>query len=227
MMSLNPLSLTLRTKILGVLIRDARLASRKSLDECAKAVGVTPEAFEAIELGEKSLTLPQLEVLAYTLNVPLEHFWGRKTLSENHEATKEVDLEQLLALRQRMIGAMLRQARLQAQLSLETVAESVGISPEQLQAFELAEAEIPLALLEALCAVLNRPIAEFLDKNGPVGVWANQQRLVQDFLSLPAELQAFVSRPINRPYIELAQRLSEMSVDKLRAVGEGILEITL
>jgi hypothetical protein len=49
---------------------------------------------------------------------------------------------------------------------------------------------------------------------------------VDDFLELSPELQAFVSKPINRPYLELAQRLSEMSVDKLRSVGEGNLEVT-
>jgi hypothetical protein len=44
---------------------------------------------------------------------------------------------------------------------------------------------------------------------------------------MPVDLQTFVSKPINRPYLELAQRLSEMSVDKLRSVAEGLLEITL
>jgi hypothetical protein len=40
-------------------------------------------------------------------------------------------------------------------------------------------------------------------------------------------LQSFVSQPINRPYIELAQRLSEMPTAKLRTIAEGLLEITL
>jgi hypothetical protein len=44
---------------------------------------------------------------------------------------------------------------------------------------------------------------------------------------MPSELQSFVVKPINQPYLELAQRLSEMSVEKLRAVAEGLLEITL
>lgn len=226
-MSLNPLAMTLRTKILGVLIRDARLASRRGLDECAAAIGVIPSEIEAFEMGEKSPTLPQLEVLAYALNVPLEHFWGRKAISEDHDSARKLNVEPLVGLRQRMIGALLRQARLQAGLSLEEVAENVGISADELEAYELGEAGLPLVLLEALCTVLNRPVSDFLDKNGPVGIWINQQRAVQDFLNLSPELQAFVSRPVNRPYLELAQRLSEMSVEKLRAVGEGILEITL
>jgi hypothetical protein len=78
-----------------------------------------------------------------------------------------------------------------------------------------------------LTNILNIPIKDCFDKQGPVGQWANQQRLIQDFQILTPELQEFVSRPVNRPYLELAQRLSEMSVDKLRAVAEGLLEITL
>ena len=45
-------------------------------------------------------------------------------------------------------------------------------------------------------------------------------------MALPLEMQVFVSKPINRPYLELAMRLNDMSVDKLRGVAEGLLEIT-
>jgi len=61
----------------------------------------------------------------------------------------------------------------------------------------------------------------------PVGRWVNQQQMVKDFLLLPPEIQAFVSKPVNRPYLELAQRLGDLSVDKLRSVAEVLLEITL
>jgi hypothetical protein len=69
-------------------------------------------------------------------------------------------------------------------------------------------------------------VKDFFDQHGMVGVWANEQRNVQSYLALSPELQTFVSKPVNRPYLVLAQRLSEMSVEKLRAVAEGLLEIT-
>ncbi len=53
-----------------------------------------------------------------------------------------------------------------------------------------------------------------------------QQKAIQEFLLLPLELQNFVSKPINRPYLELAKKLSGMSTDKLRSLAEDILEIT-
>lgn len=226
-MEVKPIMITLRTKKLGVLMRDARLAARRSIEECAQVLGTSSEEFEAFEMGEKSPSLPMLEVLAYFLGVSLGHFWGSKAISENGSPALNFDLDQLMGLRQRMIGALLRQARLQAEVPLETVADGAEISPDQLEACEMGEADLPLPVLEAVCSGLGRSIDEFMDKHGPVGVWSNQQQSVQEFLKLPDELQVFVSKPVNRPYLELAQRLSEMSVDKLRAVGEGILEITL
>ena len=81
--------------------------------------------------------------------------------------------------------------------------------------------------LEMLSDKLHQSIKYFEDQHGPVGMWSAQQRAMEDFKELPPEMQIFVSKPINRPYLELAQRLSEMSVEKLRAVAEGLLEITL
>ncbi|MBC8509927.1 MAG: hypothetical protein H8D34_34190, partial [Chloroflexi bacterium] len=81
--------------------------------------------------------------------------------------------------------------------------------------------------LEHMLKQLNISIDEFRDQTGPVGQWVVQERAIEQFSELPPELQDFVSKPINQPYLELAQRLSEMSVDQLRAVAEGLLDITL
>jgi hypothetical protein len=40
-------------------------------------------------------------------------------------------------------------------------------------------------------------------------------------------MQSFVCQPVNRPYLELAMKLSDLSREKLRAVAEGLLDITL
>ena len=68
---------TLRTKKLGVLIRDVRLAARRNLDECAKAIGVTKGVFRAYEEGRRAPSLPELEILVYYLKLPIDHFWGK------------------------------------------------------------------------------------------------------------------------------------------------------
>ncbi|NIP32622.1 MAG: hypothetical protein GWN00_13130, partial [Aliifodinibius sp.] len=50
---------------------------------------------------------------------------------------------------------------------------------------------------------------------------------IDEFQNLPEELQEFIAKPVNQPYLELAKKLSELSADRLRGIAEGILEITL
>src|SRR5512141_3252673 len=108
---------TLRTKKLGVLIRDARLAARRTPEECARAMGVSKAVFRGYEEGTRAPSLPELELLSFALKLPIDHFWSRASLSGGAPSTEPVDLTRLVVLRQRMIGARLRQERTRADLS--------------------------------------------------------------------------------------------------------------
>ena len=225
-MTANPMAFSIRAKKLGVLIYDARLAARRTVQECAQAISVTSERFQEYESGTQSPSLPEIEVLAYFLNTPLDHFWSRFSLSENITEHRVTDVDKLIHLRQRMIGVTLNQVRQQANLSPKEVTERVGISEDDLHAFELGEKQVPLPMLEGLIQAINSHIDYFKDKRGPVAAWMNEQQSINNFVELPEELRDFICKPINRPYIELAAKLSELSVEKLRAVAENILEIT-
>lgn len=225
-MPMNSSALKLRAKILGTLIRDARQAKGRTIEECAQVIGVARETFEAFELGEKMTSLPELELISYFLDAPLDNFWEKEPTIATDYPKQFSNREQLLRLRNRMIGAQLRQARLEANLSVEELAEKTELGAERLKAFEIGQEAVPLPELEALSGALQRSIREFQDEHGPVGEWNARQRALRDFMALPLELQVFVSKPINRPYLELALRLNDMSVDKLRGVAEGLLEIT-
>lgn len=222
-----PTQITLRTKKLGVLIRDARLASRRTLDECAKAIGITRGILKSYEEGRRAPSLPELEILVYFLNLPIDHFWGKEALSDDPPPTEPLDLTRLVGLRQRMIGALLRSERMNASISMKTLSQRTGISTSRIKAYELGERPIPLPELEGMLAALGSQIELFFDESGPVGQWMLRQRAIRDFLDLPPELQEFVCKPVNRPYLELALKLSAMSTEKLRSVAEGLLDITL
>lgn len=224
---INPIAISIRSKKLGVLIRDARLSHNKTVNDCANALGVSAEMFEDYELGEKSPSLPEVELLAFYLNMPFEHFWGATAFSEGENAPSKLDPKQLAGLRHRMIGVQIRKTRLGANMTSEDLADRAGITAENLEMYEMGERPIPLPVLEALVVSLNVSIREYQDRHSQIGQWFIQQRAIKDFLELPPEVQAFVCKPVNRPYLELAQRLSEMSVDRLRTVAEVLLEITL
>ena len=60
--------LVVRNRIIGLLLRDARERADKTKRECAAALGVSTSTITAYEEGRKSLSLPELEVLAYVLD---------------------------------------------------------------------------------------------------------------------------------------------------------------
>jgi transcriptional regulator with XRE-family HTH domain len=218
---------TLRSRKLGVLIRDARLAARKTIPECAHITGVTTGIFRAWEEGHRSPSLPELEALSYALKLPLPRFWSRDATSDDEGPTETLNLPALANLRQRLIGALLRREREKASISLRDLAEQSGLPTSRLKAYELGERPIPLPELESLIVLLGGQIESLFDQTGPIGLWMNQQKAIQDFLLLPPDIQYFVSKPVNRPYLELAMKLSGMSTDKLRSVAEDLLDITL
>ncbi|MCS6994306.1 MAG: helix-turn-helix domain-containing protein [Anaerolineales bacterium] len=219
--------IAIRTRKLGVLIRDARLAARRSITETAQAIGITAPLLRAYEEGRKAPSLPELEVLAYYLNLPIQHFWSNQALSDDAPRTEPLDLTRLASLRHRIIGTLLRQKRMQANLSLKGLAAETGLPVSRLTAYELGERPIPLPELEAILSVLGGRIESFFDQKGVIGQWMNEQETISAFMKLPPEMRAFVCMPVNQPYLELARKLSQLSTEKLRAVAEGLLDITL
>jgi transcriptional regulator with XRE-family HTH domain len=219
--------IAIRKRKLGVLIRDSRAAARKTLVECATAIGIAPATLRAYEEGRKSPSLPELEVLSYYLDLPIRHFWSNQTLSDEAPRTEPLNLKMLASIRQRIIGVLLSQKRQQFSISLKALSLETGIPASRLKAYETGAIPVPLAELESILEVLGSRIEQFFDQNGPVGQWMNEQQAIQEFLELPVELRNFVCMPVNRPYLELAHKLSAMSTEKLRSVAEGLLDITL
>ena len=217
----------IRRKKLGALIKDARFNAGKTPQECAQIMHVTDFRYLDYEYGVLSPSLPEIEVFAYHLNTPLDHFWGNTILSDSLISKDEIDNEKILKLRQRIIGAKIRQAREQVNLSLDDLSYRVNIPDTQIESYELGKVPIPLPELDEIANIVNLPIKLLFDEQGPIRDWELQQQIQNYFSELPPELVSFIIKPVNQPYIELAQRLSEMSAEKLRAVAEGLLEITL
>jgi len=215
----------IRSRKLGVLIYDSRIANRRGAEECAEAMGVSLDEYRSFEGGKASPSLPQLELLAVYLNMPLEHYWGRQAMSTRASEQNAEDKKRILSLRNKVIGASLRLARSNQQIELTTLARESGLSEDALTRYELGEAPIPLAELETLAGLLQTPLSTFYDHHGPISK-SRAPQSPQAPQHLSPELQQFIARPINQPYLEIALRLSEMPVDKLRALAESLLDIT-
>ena len=218
--------ISIRLKKLGLLIYDGRSSARRSQQECADAIGVSEEDFQAYEKGEKAPSLPEIENLAFYLDISIEHFWGAESLSARRKLENVQQKEQLRKLRDRVIGASLRAARTKINLSLQDLANKTAIPEDRLGQFESGACPAPLPELEILSSALEITVTDLIDQRGPVGKWRSEKFEIDQFMALEPDVRQFVCMPVNLPYITLARRLSQMSVEKLRSIAETLLEIT-
>ena len=212
-----------RAKILGVLIRDARLHAGRTVEDCATIVHISPAEFEQAELGNHVLSLPDVETLAMYLQVPVSHFWGDKVRGRY----PRTEYGQIMANRHKTIGDLLRQAREKQGRTVQEVAAEINVSPTQIRSFETGEKPIPLFDLDRLARFLGHSLNFFIgDDHGPLADHEAEQKIRQRLDELPPEVRAFVSEQINLSYLEIAMRLSHMDVKSLRTIAENILNIT-
>jgi transcriptional regulator with XRE-family HTH domain len=216
----------LRARMLGVLIRDARLANGVTEAEVASALGVSEDQVRDWEYGRESPSLPQLETVAYYLGVPVSHFWSTKTLDSEHDERK-VPPQTYNELRDRVIGVMLTGARQEAKLSREEVAAATGLTEAQIADYEFGKQPVPFPELTSLSTAVRKPISYFLEDSNRIGGWLALKEEYQRFTELPEAMRAFVTQPVNQAFIDIAMRLSRLQVQELREIGENILNITL
>ena len=221
------LAINILSKKMGVLLRSARTQRGESKKTCGEIIGVTSRTINKYEIGEKSPSLPELEVLAYYLDVPLERFW-EDMAPDSHDKMEDLkNLAQRIELRNLKIGASLRKFRQNAKLSMKDVSERLGLTTYRLKSYEKGNFAVPVAELNALLRLYDKALSDLVVDSGPIADWAHAKKAGEDFIELPKDLQEFILKPVNRPYLDIAIKLSQMSVDKMRDVAEGLLDITL
>jgi len=223
----SPEEKLIRNKITGVLLRTARLRAQKSVDQCAAALSCDPAFIVRAEEGQDGLTLPQLESLAEILEVPLKGLLGKEELPATPPLPKPLYLQNKMGLRRKIIGVMLRQARLNSEYTLEEMAAQVGCEPDALARIELGQEPITLADLQSLAKTLGLSIETFVSEASPSAPAPDRAEAPPaDLRHLSPELRTFVQEPINTAYLQIALNLSQMPADTLRQFASGLLEIT-
>lgn len=219
-------SFRIRARMVGLLLKDARLNAERTQDDCARLLHISADQVERWEIGDETPSLPQLELLAYYLDVPVSHFWGTSTLEASERDYLKVQNE-YIALRDRMVGALVRQAREERGLSLESLAETAQIEPDVLRHYELGEAPIPMHELTVIANAVQKNLNYFLESSSQLGELLALREMWKHFTELPDDIRAFAANPLNVGFVEIAMMLSQMPTDRLRRVGESVLNITM
>lgn len=216
----------LRRKILGVKIQHARNRAGLNPKEVGRALSISTDLLSEIELGQRDVTLPQLEVMALLFNIPVVYFLTDDPIEEVRWDFPTVEA---MALRQRIIGVLLRQARMEAGRSPEELAEKLNVPVNQVIDYEFGKQAISLSQLEMAAEYLNISIGHFIDQGispNHRGERATTLDEIAQFSQLPAEVRQFLLNPANLLYLNIAMRLSGLSAETLRNLAEGLLEIT-
>jgi transcriptional regulator with XRE-family HTH domain len=216
----------IRSRMLGVLITDARHAAGYDLETLAEGVGVDTDTVQAWEYGQSVPSLPQIELMAYILQVPISHFWGTETFEKRRDE-RQIDGQEYSLVRDRMIGLMIATARQEKNLSDTEVADKLGIHPDDLSAYELGQLAVPMTVLTSLSSLLEVSLNYFLEDNGRVAHFLEVQSMSDTFARMPEDIRDFISAPAHEAYIRVAMALAHIPTENLRALAEGLIDITM
>lgn len=219
--------IAIRNKIIGILVKRVRSQSGVSQRECAELLDCSLDEFAQYEQGEHGFSLPQLEALAYLLGVPLASLWDEDHGPIAAGMQEPVPVDQLMALRRKMVAIEFRKCRASSGLGAEEAAGLLGCTPETVPQFEGARCDIPLAVLEVAASWCGKTLNDFVDEEIALLSNAQQEREALARLhEMPADVRDFVLKPTNALYLRIAMLLSAMKADSLRQIAETLLDIT-
>jgi len=127
-------------------IRTIRELDHRKIEECASFLGISPELFREIENNERSITLPEIELLALLFSLPIKSFFEDSPIEEKFPPSLTACVrDDYMKLRNKMILANIEIEARKQEISLgdlqtrtETPLESYdpyenGISWDNLQ----------------------------------------------------------------------------------------------
>jgi len=216
----------LRRLVIGRLIRNAREAAGRTQQDCARFVGISVKRLAAYEEGEREPDFVELEALAHLLNVPVQALIYEEEARRLPQVRLD-NLPALMQLRARVVGARLKQARMEKGESLKEAARAIGLTGGQLNSYELGRRPMPITLLEKAIAHFGLRLEQLLDLGiGPVGEAQLRLERHARFDRLPEEVRAFVTDPAALPYLQMAMHLSKLPVGDLRGMARVLRQIT-
>ena len=154
-----------RQKLAGARLRAMRSGLDLSVEECARALQLTPSGVTARELGLEPLLATELWRFAAACGLtPAAAYGGARVgRTPGERATR---------LQRKYLGAALAVAREAKGLTLEDAASGAGIEAQRLLLAEFGRLELTLAEAEALAALYELPPAELFPSAGATGTAA-------------------------------------------------------
>lgn len=214
----------LRGKIVGVRIRQCRMAASRSIEDCAEHLGVSPQLATDWEYGDRSPSQPQLERLSSYLNVSASTFLQGNEPAAIQDGCAKSD--GLPALRQQLLGGLLRVARGIKGISIEQLSEITAIDRDLVQEYEYGERMIPINHLLILGNSLDRDPEYFLGNAQGTGVEAGGESAANSPESTSVNDSSLADDHTAQGIITLAIAFSQIPPEELRGIADALLLIS-
>jgi transcriptional regulator with XRE-family HTH domain len=202
-----------------LLIRQARERAGRTVAQLAEALQVKPGLVKAYEAGTREPSFGELTAMSDWLSVP-----PMSLLDEASQpaAQQPMKLQATMQLRNHVLGARLKQARMDKGQTLKATASAVGISANKLKSHELG-APMPVTVLEMLTVHLGLTMQHWLDADADLITKAQQQQAA--FAALPSDVRDFVTDATALPYVQTAMRLRALPSDEVKRLAQALLGI--
>lgn len=219
---------TLRAKKIGVMLKQIRESQDQTEGNCANWLGLKIDEYRSLENGSQCISLSQIESIASFFGLPFEVFTSASKEQPNPAFLKADVNQGLIILRDKMIAVQLRQKREEMGISVEQLANDTSISSQDLTLYEDGYKPIPYCHLQSLLEELEIPLEALPSRQGSFKPASSDENGPLSALpaNLSEEMAAFVAKPANLPYLELAMRISKMDANKIRGIASSLLEIT-
>lgn len=214
-----------QTGKIGFRLSKVRELCQFPIEVVSSITSLPVEKIQRLENGIESPSLPELELLSQAYQIPLPFLLGSPSSAEPHKITDPERTKAFIALRTRIIGALLKKIQLERSITTAELSEMIGIPEEEIERYESGTYPVPEPVLALFCEKMGLNLSAFLS---PISTQAESAvaEQVEEKGDLPTELAEFVSNSANRPYFELAKKISSMDTASLRAIAESLLEIT-
>lgn len=144
-------------------IKQIRKLKNRSLHDCAKVLNIQKERYHHFEDGNGVLSLPELELLAIFLEVPLQSFFQDSDLELDQAALlSEEKMPIYKNLRDKIIRTKLNLEIEKKGISLENLNDKTGISLQTLKSYQENGESIPFDHITQITEHLGIPINSLL-----------------------------------------------------------------
>ena len=206
-------------------IHQIRIITKRSIHDCASFLSLSPSEFLEFEQGTSFLSLPQIELLAVFLGVPVSKLF-EEDLDDKHQLLiQDRDLHHRYQLiRQKMIQAKITCGQKEKNLSLVDLHQITQIPVNTLESYLHNAMPIPVHHLLLILHALEKPIDQFVNLDIQNGQDNHQSENATNWQpEFPDENHRKVDN--GNPYILLLETLDHLPKNDQAEILKALLSL--